>query len=49
MDNAAENASFVISALHDRQKQMQAMNIDSASIDPFTLLKEVAEMSNFKA
>lgn len=45
----SQDAGFLLTAVFDRKKEL--MNLDptgSASIDPFYLLKEVAEMSNFR-
>jgi hypothetical protein len=50
MDNVnVQNAGFVLSAVFDRKKELMDMDLCSgAAIDPFYLLKEVAEMSNFR-
>ena len=47
MDNVkAMDASYVLSAVFDRKQQL--MNMGNNNVDPFFLLKEVAQMSNFK-
>ena len=51
MDNGTDtqNAGFILSAVFDRKKEL--MNLDgsgSQAVDPFYLLREVAEMSNLK-
>jgi len=41
--NNGDNATFMLSAVFDRKKEMK-----ERELDPFFLLKEVAEMSNLR-
>lgn len=49
MDLKFSEAGFVLSAMFDRKKEIMNLNPNgNTNIDPFYLLKEVAQMSNLR-